>query len=392
MSHPERSSFASAAASASSPSSARPSSPSAARPSSPSSGLRAYGWDDALEEEFAPYAAAGLVPARLTRVDRGSCEAVTGEGRVRAGFAAEPGRPPSPSPSSPATPCSGDWAALRPGRRPTVVALLPRRTAIVRSSAARDSRAQVLAANVDTIVVTVSLALRPDLGRLERLLALAWDSGATPVVALTQADRAPDTAEAEEAVRTATPGVAVLITSARTGEGVPRLAALLRGTVALLGASGAGKSSLGNALLGAELLATGEVRASDGKGRHTTVARELYPLPGGGVLIDTPGLRSVGLYGATAGVERVFADIEELAARCRFSDCRHVAEPGCAVLAAVESGELPLRRLLSHRKLSRENEWAAARTDARLRAERAGRARRLTRNQRALSRVRGRRE
>ncbi|WP_241562308.1 ribosome small subunit-dependent GTPase A [Streptomyces hoynatensis] len=324
------------------------------------------------------------MPARLVRVDRGSCEAVTGDGRVRAEFGAEPAADPS------AAPCSGDWAALLPGPRPTVQALLPRRTAIVRASAARDSHGQVLAANVDTIVVAVSLATWPDLGRLERLLALAWDSGATPVVALTQADRATDAAEAQEAVRPAAPGVEVLITSAHTGEGVPELAALLTGTVALIGVSGAGKSSLGNALLGAELLATGEVRAGDGKGRHTTVTRELFPLPGGGVLIDTPGLRSVGLHGTAEGVDRVFADIEELAAGCRFADCGHVAEPGCAVLAAVESGELPLRRLLSHRKLSRENEWAASRTDARLRAERAGRLREITRNQRAMYRVRGR--
>lgn len=179
-------------------------------------------------------------------------------------------------------------------------------------------------------------------------------------------------------------------TSAVTGEGMAELAALLTGTVVLLGASGAGKSTLGNALLGGDVLATGEVRAQDGKGRHTTVRRELLPLPGGGVLIDTPGLRGVGLHDAAEGLEQVFAEIEELAADCRFADCAHESEPGCAVRAAIEAGELPERRLASYRKLLRENAWAASRTDARLRAERTERWKAIHRHQRATYRFRER--
>ncbi|WP_326599409.1 ribosome small subunit-dependent GTPase A [Streptomyces sp. NBC_01803] len=349
--------------------------------SSPSpSPLSVYGWDDALEAAFADHRATGLVPARIAGVDRGLCDAVTDDGPLRAATAGH-------------APCTGDWAALDPGteqREPRLAALLPRRTAIVRSSAARDSHGQVLAANVDTVVIAVSLAVPLDAGRLERLLALGWESGARPVVVLTKTDRAADPAEAVDEAAAAAPGVDTVATSAVTGEGMAELAALLTGTVVLLGASGAGKSTLGNALLGGDVLATGEVRAQDGKGRHTTVRRELLPLPGGGVLIDTPGLRGVGLHDAAEGLEQVFAEIEELAADCRFADCAHESEPGCAVRAAIEAGELPERRLASYRKLLRENAWAASRTDARLRAERTERWKAIHRHQRATYRFRER--
>ncbi|MGI5201155.1 ribosome small subunit-dependent GTPase A [Spirillospora sp. CA-108201] len=364
-----------------------------------SSPLAAYGWDDALEHEFTSHRAAGLIPARVAAVDRGLCDVVTEHGPSRASAgAALSFLPASSPPAGPggdpvAAPCTGDWAALRaggPDGRPAVAALLPRRTAIVRASAARDSRGQVLAANVDAVAVAVSLAAPLDLGRVERLLALAWESGARPVVVLTKADRVADAAGRCAEVAAAAPGVDVVACSAATGEGVDAVRAVLPGTVVLVGPSGAGKSTLGNALLGAEELATGAVREADGKGRHTTVRRELLPLPGGGVLIDTPGLRGVGLFEASRGLERAFADVEELAARCRFGDCAHRSEPGCAVLAAVEDGELPRRRLDSYRKLLRENAWAASRTDRRLRAEREDRTKAISRWQRQMYRERGR--
>ncbi|WP_149258343.1 ribosome small subunit-dependent GTPase A [Actinomadura sp. K4S16] len=353
-----------------------------------SSPLAAYGWDDALEHEFTSHRAAGLIPARVAAVDRGLCDVVTENGPARAstvsavsgGGAAE-------------APCTGDWAALGaggPDGRPAVAALLPRRTAIVRSSASRDSRGQVLAANVDTVAVAVSLAAPLDLGRVERLLALAWESGARPVVVLTKADQVPGTDAQQGEVAAAAPGVDVVACSAATGDGVDVVRAVLSGTVVLVGPSGAGKSTLGNALLGGQALATGEVRESDGKGRHTTVRRELLPLPGGGVLIDTPGLRGVGLFEASHGLERAFADVEELAGLCRFGDCAHRSEPGCAVLAAVEDGTLPRRRLDSYRKLLRENAWAASRTDQRLRAERENRTKAISKWQRQMYRDRGR--
>ena len=210
---------------------------------------------------------------------------------------------------------------------------------------------------------------------------------------LTKADLvAGPAAERELVARVAAvaPGADIAACSAADGTGIDTVTALLTGTVVLVGVSGAGKSTLANALLGADLLATGTVRARDGKGRHTTVRRELVPLPGGGVLIDTPGLRGVGLIDAAAGLRRTFADVAELAADCRFSDCAHDGEPGCAVRAAVEAGELPRRRLDSYRKLLRENEWIASREDARLRAERTDRHKRISRSLRQRYRFEGR--
>ncbi|MGW4806670.1 ribosome small subunit-dependent GTPase A [Kitasatospora sp. NPDC004272] len=325
-----------------------------------------YGWDGERERSFAAARDEGLVPGRVVRAERGRCEVVAETGPVRAALV------PPPGGGDRLTPCTGDWVSVRPATAaasPVVVEVLERRTAVVRSTASRTSHAQVLAANVDTVAVAVSLAdpLKP--GRVERMLALAWESGATPVVVLTKADRCADPDRAAAEVAGAAPGVEVLVTSAATGEGLGALTAVLSGTVVLLGPSGAGKSTLGNRLLGEDLLATGAVRAGDGKGRHTTSWRELRPLPHGGVLLDTPGLRGVGLHDADEGLDQAFAEITELARHCRFADCAHGAEPGCAVLAAVADGRLPQRRLDSYHRLQRENTHAASRTDARLRAE-----------------------
>ncbi len=231
----------------------------------------------------------------------------------------------------------------------------------------------MLAANIDRAVVAVSLAAELDLARIERFTALAWESGAEPVVVLTKADLVPDAATLGHLVsdvgRTA-PGVTVLAVSSADGTGLEHLAALVgSGTTVLLGQSGAGKSTLANTLIGEEAMEVQAVRDMDGKGRHTTTTRNLLTLPGGGALIDTPGLRGVGLWDAGSGVERVFAEIEEYARQCRFQDCAHDSEPGCAVLAALDTGELPVRRLESYRKLQRENQRIVAKTDARLRQE-----------------------
>ncbi|HEY0949004.1 ribosome small subunit-dependent GTPase A [Nocardioides sp.] len=287
--------------------------------------------------------------------------------------------------------CTGDWVALRPGDPPEVAEVLPRRTAVVRASSARTSEAQVLAANVDTVAIVVSLATPLDPGRVERLTALAWDSGARPVLVLTKADcvTGQERAALARSAADLAPGVEVLPTSSVTGEGLVRLRQALTGTVVVLGSSGVGTSTLGNTLLGADRLSTGRVRGADGKGRHTTVHRELVPLPGGGVLIDTPGLRGVGLHDSEAGLQQVFAEIEELAARCRFTDCEHTTEPGCAVAEAIAEGLLPERRLASYRKLQRENSWAASRTDARLRAERENHRKAISRGLRATYDFRG---
>ena len=337
--------------------------------SASSHSLAPYGWDEDWADAFAPYAAQGLVPGRVVRVDRGLCDMATPDGVIRADTEYVVPRDPMK------VVCTGDWAAVDPeGARPRYVrTLLPRRTAFVRSTSSKRSEGQILAANVDHAIVAVSLAAELDLGRIERFLALAWESGAQPVVVLTKADLVPDAVTLSylvQDVETTAPGVPVLPVSSMDGDGLDVLVALVGGgTSVLLGQSGAGKSTLANALLGEDVMEVRATRDVDGKGRHTTTTRNLLALPGGGVLIDTPGLRGVGLYDAETGVGQVFSEIEALADGCRFHDCAHEAEPGCAVLAAIDSGELPVRRLESYRKLKRENQYIVAKTDARLRAE-----------------------
>ncbi|MEV2242992.1 ribosome small subunit-dependent GTPase A [Streptomyces sp. NPDC049970] len=352
--------------------------------SSPSHALAPYGWDDDWAATFAPYAGKGLVPGRVVRVDRGQCDVVTPAGTVRADTAFVVPRDPM------RIVCTGDWVAVDPDGDPLFVrTLLPRRTAFVRSTSSQRSEGQVLATNIDHIVICVSLAVELDLGRLERFLALALSSTAgaallgdgvgteereaRPLVLLTKADLVPDPATLThlvEDIERIAPGVPVLPVSSATGEGVDVFGAIVRGgTSVLLGVSGAGKSTLANTLLGEDVMDVRAARGVDGKGRHTTTTRNLLVLPGGGVLIDTPGLRGVGLWDAEAGVGQVFSEIEDLARGCRFHDCGHEAEPGCAVLGAIEDGSLPERRLDSYRKLLRENHRIAAKTDARLRSE-----------------------
>ncbi|MGI5136052.1 ribosome small subunit-dependent GTPase A [Streptomyces sp. CA-106110] len=360
------------------------SSPSAS--SASSHPLAPYGWDEGWEAEFAPYAEQRLLPGRVVRVDRGLCDVVTPAGTVRADTEFVVPRDPMK------VVCTGDWVAVDPeGSDPRYVrTLLPRRTAFVRSTSSKRSDGQVLATNIDHVVICVSLAVELDLGRIERFLALAmssssgeallhksalsWESGAQPLVVLTKADVVPHATtlgHLVQDVEAVAPGVPVLPVSAQRGDGLDVLEAVLSGgTSVLLGQSGAGKSTLANVLLGEEVMDVQATRDMDGKGRHTTTTRNLLVLPGGGVLIDTPGLRGVGLWDAESGVSQVFSEIEELAAECRFHDCAHVAEPECAVRRAVESGELSERRLESYRKLLRENEWIVAKTDARVRAER----------------------
>ncbi|MFI6157519.1 ribosome small subunit-dependent GTPase A [Kitasatospora sp. NPDC051170] len=333
--------------------------------------LAGYGWTPELAEEFAPLAEAGLIPARIVRVDRGQCDAVIADPETGEVRTVRLDTRPVGDADMINCPCTGDWAAADLYAQPmaAVSALLPRSTAIIRKVAGKRSDGQVLAANVDTVLIASSLATDPDLGRIERFLALAWESGAEPVVVLTKADLVDDADFIRADVEAVAPGVTVLVVSAETGEGIDVLRACTPGTTAVIGQSGVGKSTLTNALAGTVAMAVQEARAVDQKGRHTTTTRELIPLPGGGVLIDTPGLREVGLYGGE-GVDLAFADIAELGEDCRFHDCGHRTEPGCAVQAALADGTLPQRRMDSYLKLQRENEWIASRSDARLASER----------------------
>jgi ribosome biogenesis GTPase len=317
--------------------------------------LSSLGWDDDFAAECARLARGE--PARISRVDRGVCTALAAGGPLRATLSGDLLAAAAADPTT--LPCAGDWVAVRtwPDRRLTMEAVLPRRTAIVRASAGEESFGQVLAANVDAVAVVEPMDPSPDLARIERLLALAWESGARPLVVLTKADLAANATAVAEQVAEAAAGAEVFAASARTGKGLKPLRPFIAygQTLGLLGPSGAGKSSLVNALAGTTVMGTQALRA-DGRGRHTTTHRALIPLPGGGAVLDTPGVRQVGLFDAASGLDRAFADVTALAERCRFHDCRHETEPGCAVRVAVEDGELAPRRLASWRKLQKEHQ------------------------------------
>lgn len=312
----------------------------------------------------APSLPAGAELGRVIRGDRGLVTVACVDGLRRCTLSGRLRHRLEPEHS--AAPTVGDWVVVR---GPSVIDLLPRRTVLRRGDADQTATAQAVAANVDVVIVVVPLDGPPNLRRTERTLALVWASGAVPVVALTKADLSSDLRGDLEAVGGVALGVEVLAVSTVTGAGLEAVSRVVPPgrTAVLLGASGAGKSSLVNALAGTDLLATAGIRA-DGRGRHTTTARELVALPGGGLLIDTPGLRAVALFDDD-GVDAAFADVASLAASCRFTDCGHSSEPGCAVLAAVETGALDRDRLVSWDKLRREEAWQARRRDARAMAE-----------------------
>lgn len=358
--------------------------------------LTELGWDSDWAATLAAVAPAGA-PGRVARVDAGACTLLTAAGSRRVPatrnvllavgdwVACLPGEVAA---GSRAGAGDGSRAGARDGSRagaldPGPLVPLPRRTAIVRRSAGRDPHPQVLAANVETIFVLVALDGRISPRLIDRYVALSWESGATPVVVLTKADLVPGDTAARVMRRMASraPAVPVHAVSARTGHNFAALSDHLRSgkTAALLGPSGAGKSTLINRIVGTNL-ATGEMRA-DGRGRHTTTYRELFLLATGGMLVDTPGLREVGLWQADEGVRRAFEEITGLLGDCRFADCSHTSEPGCALLAALDDGRVTQDRVASWRKLGRELDRISAREDPklqdRLRAEQRRRHREL---------------
>ena len=328
--------------------------------------LRLWGYEDRVGGA----AEAGARIGRVVQVDRGECDVVTAEGMVRAGS-------DSVRAQSEIAPVTGDWVQVTSQHEVVLISrVLPRFTALTRRDPAERDTEQVLAANFDIVGIVAGLDRPLPPGRFERMLVMARDSEASIVILLTKADRAPEAASAAETVRAVAGDVDVLALSARSGLGLDDLRSRLGPgrTLVLVGASGSGKSTLLNALAGDEVVATAAVRGSDRRGRHTTVARRLVLMPeDGGMVLDTPGVRALGLIDAQEALSRVFSDIEEHGHGCRFSDCAHAGEPDCAVTAATERGEMDPRRVERFLALRDEIEQQRIREERRARAASRGR-------------------
>lgn len=333
--------------------------------------IESLGWHAFFEEHFTAFREEGLLPARVGCEHRGAYVVYGEHGELLAEVS---GRFLHEARSKGDFPAVGDWVVIAPREeeaRATIHALLPRKSAFSRKIAGATTEEQVVAANVDTVFLVSGLdgVRNFNLRRIERYLSLAWESGATPVIVLNKIDVCDDADARVREVEGIAFGTAIHPTSATERLGLDALCEYLTAgqTVALLGSSGVGKSALINALLGGERQDVAEVREDDGRGRHTTTRRELILLPTGGIVIDTPGMREVQLWSDEDTMDGAFADVEELAARCRFTDCAHQTEPGCAVRNAIEEGGLESARLDSYLKLQRELERLARRKDQRAR-------------------------
>ncbi|HEY3414324.1 MAG TPA: ribosome small subunit-dependent GTPase A [Armatimonadota bacterium] len=337
--------------------------------------LTEYGWNDRLAASFREQEAAGRVPVRISLQVKGHYLALTGIGEI----ASEPtGRLIYDAATPRDLPVVGDWAAAtileEEPPRALIHAVIPRNSLFCRKEAGKRVVAQPLAANVDIVLIAVALDHDYSLNRIERYLALSREYGASPVVLLTKSDACAESTLKVEDVRTRMPDVPVIAISSVDGTGMDALHECLPpgATCVVLGSSGVGKSTLINRLLGADILKTREVRLSDSKGRHTTANRQLFVLPSGALIIDTPGMRELQLWDAREGIDQTFTDIAELSSGCRFPDCRHADEPGCAVIGAVADGLIDPARLENYQKMSRELDYLSLRQEeGAARAERA---------------------
>jgi ribosome biogenesis GTPase len=329
--------------------------------------LRRLGWDDRLAEAFAPHAAGGLIPGRIALEHTHIYRVLTADDEILARVA---GRLRHQAGARADFPAVGDWVAIEPSPHDgdaRIRAVLPRRSRFSRRAAGDPTEEQIVAANIDTVFLVAGLDGDFNPRRIERYLLVATESGASPVIVLNKADLAEDSQALAASVRALAAGVPVHVVSCRAPETlVPLREYLGEGcTGALLGSSGVGKSTIVNKLVGYNLLATRAVRLSDSRGRHTSTARQLVLLPDGGVLIDTPGMRELQLWDTGDGRVAAFTDIEALGAGCRFRDCRHRQEPGCAVRSAIDAGGISAARLDNYHKLQDEQAYQARQMDQR---------------------------
>ncbi|MBE9159083.1 ribosome small subunit-dependent GTPase A [Nodosilinea sp. LEGE 06152] len=324
------------------------------------------GWNTTCDRVFAPWAEAGFEAGRVALEHRGAYRLLTPTGELAAEVAGQFRHQAEDSQTFPAV---GDWVVVQrqDNAHATIHAVLPRQSEFVRKAAGGKTEGQVVAANVDTVFLVCGLDGDFNLRRIERYLVAAWESRAMPVIVLNKADTCADLGARLVQVESVAIGVPIHAVSAATGAGLEQLTPYLGlgQTVALIGSSGVGKSTLTNHFLGVQYQTTQAVRDDDSRGRHTTTGRHLLPLPSGALLIDTPGMRELQLWTTSEGLEATFADIEALAADCRFRDCRHQGEPGCAVEEAIAAGNLDGDRLHSYHKLQREQQWLDQRHDAR---------------------------
>jgi len=332
--------------------------------------LEDLGWTARFADAFEPHRSRGLTPARVSLEHTHIYRVLSPAGEELARVA---GRLRHDATGRADFPAVGDWVAIqRPASGDARIrAVLPRATQFARRAAGNPTEPQVVAANIDIVFLVSSLDNDFNPRRIERYLVTAWDSGASPVIVLNKADLVDDVNPYVREAERVAQCICVEVVSARRPQSMERLRVHVGGgrTAALLGSSGVGKSAIANALIGEERLRTRDVRASDSRGRHTSTNRQMVLLPGGGILIDTPGMRELQLWDTGDAVAGAFADIEAIADDCRFRDCRHATEPGCAVIAAVGAGTLPDARLESFRKLQAEQTHQAAQQDERARME-----------------------